>query len=272
MKKSVLAACLALAAVSALGQTEGIAEFKSTMNTEAGKAVIGTSKIYLTKGAYRAESQIDYAPIVQGRKDSDKAAPTFRMTMIAKLSDPDKLYMIDDPGKTYSVMDLKKMREMGESQRKDAKDRETYTVQKLGRDTVAGLSCEKALLTSSTGSEIEVCMTRDIEATSQWISAMSRRQHDSISWMGALKDHAIEGFPIRLSVRSRGSKSGGMTFELSRFEKKSIPGSLFEVPAGYKLTDSALEGMGKALGKLTPEQRRELEEAMKKRGHTTPKP
>ena len=79
-----------------------------------------------------------------------------KMTMFSKLSEPDKLFMLNDAAKTYSIWDLSKSRE----EMKDS-PKETYTVKKLGKDTVAGLSCQNALLTSSKGEEIEACVSRE---------------------------------------------------------------------------------------------------------------
>jgi len=70
--------------------------------------------------------------------------------------------------------------------------------------------------------------------------------------------------------------------ELTHLEKKSLPGSLFEVPAGYKQTDFAMGGMtpeqekamadirAKMREKMTPEQRKAHDEAMQP--HTAPTP
>ena len=272
MKKFWILAAAFLASTTALAQFEGVAEFKSTVQTDQGNAVVGNSKVFLTKSAYRAETEMDFSAMIQGRKGGERAgAPaSLKMTMISKLADPDHLYLINDRNKTYSVMDLTKMRE--EMKNKDPKLNETFTVQKLGGDTVAGLSCQKALLTSSKGTQIEVCMTKDISASSQWFSAISRRQSEAVSWMATLKDNGVEGFPVRWKVRPKDSKSGGITMELTRFEKKSFPASVFEVPAGYKQTDSAAAQMNPALERMTPEQRKAFEDAMKRHAQPTPKP
>ncbi len=75
--------------------------------------------------------------------------------------------------------------------------------------------------------------------------------------------------------------------ELTRVEKKSLPASLFQVPAGYKQTDTAIGGlspeqekamrdarsqMDEAMKNMTPEQRKAVEDAMKRYGQPTPVP
>jgi Spy/CpxP family protein refolding chaperone len=77
-----------------------------------------------------------------------------------------------------------------------------------------------------------------------------------------------------------------MTMELVRAEKKSLPSSTFQVPAGYTKAENPMAGMGggggaqlpkevqdqirEKLSKLTPEQRKQLEEAMKAQGAAAP--
>jgi Domain of unknown function (DUF4412) len=266
----IAATLLFAAAASASAQFEGVADFKITTNTGQKQSVNGTGKMYVAPRAYRSEFEM------QMTGSGSKGAPgAMKMTMFSKLSEPDKIYMLNDESKTYSVWDLSKSRE-------DMKDlaKETYTVKKLGKDTVAGLSCQNALLTSSKGDEIEACVSRDFAASSDWIAAMNRGDKAAGSWIHSLKGAGIEGFPVRWSTRSKGSKDATMTMELTRIEKKSLPASLFEVPAGYKQTEMAIGGLtpeqqkqvDDAMKNLTPEQRKAYEDAMKRYAQPTPKP
>jgi hypothetical protein len=60
--------------------------------------------------------------------------------------------------------------------------------------------------------------------------------------------------------------------ELVRFERKSVPGSFFEIPGGYKKTEGASGNLtaeqqkqfNDALSQMTPEERKRFEEMMKK--------
>ncbi len=277
MRITRIAAVLLFAATAtASAQFEGVADFKITTNTGQSQSVNGTGKMYVARKAYRSEFEMQMGG-AEGRKDTRKsAAPTrMKMTMFSKLSEPDKLYMLNDENKTYSIWDLSKSREEAKNVSK-----ETYTVKKLGRDMVAGLSCQSALLTSSKGDEIEACVSREFAVSSDWITAMNRNDAGSGSWIHALKNAGVEGFPVRWSTRSKGSKNTTMTMELTRVEKKSLPASLFEVPAGYKQTDMAMGGLtpeqqksiDDALKNLTPEQRKAYEDAMKPHAQPTPKP
>ena len=271
----IAATVLFAAAATASAQFEGVADFKVTTNTGEGQSVNGTGRMYVSPRAYRSEFEMQMTGAGGGTGSRKGEPPAMKMTMFSKLSDPDKLYMINDAAKTYSIWDLSRSRE----EMKDS-TKETYTVKKLGKETVAGLSCQNALLTSSKGDQIEACVSRDFAASSDWIAAMNRGDQAAGSWIRSLKTAGIEGFPIRWSTRSKGSKDATMTMEMTRVEKKSLPASLFEVPAGYKQTDTAVGGLtpeqqkqiDDAMKNLTPEQRKALEDAMKRSGQQPPKP
>ena len=284
MKRTVVLAALASASIcAAAAQFEGVASFKITMNQGRGQTAGGTATMYLTKTAYRSEFEIGMGAAGDGKAGGKGPTPrNFRMTMFAKLSDPGKLTMLNDENKTYSIWDAKTPAE-------DAKNfpKESYTVKRLGSGTVAGLSCEKALVTSSRGNEFEVCMSPELGASTEWIAAMNRRQKDSASWIKALHDAGVDGFPIRWAMKSPDSKEPSMVMELTSLQKKTLPASLFEIPAGYRKTDMAVGGltpaqekamsdakaqMEEALENLPPEQRKAYEDMMKRYGQPTPEP
>jgi hypothetical protein len=283
-KKLAAMAVLALfpAAIVAAAQFEGVAAYKIATGGHGGRTIEGTSKIFVAKTAYRMEMETDFggAPGQSQGGAAAKAPRHMKMTMIGKVSEPDKMIMVNDENKTYSIWDLKKMR--GEAA---APAPPTYTVKKLGSDKVAGVACEKALLTSSNGSEIDVCMAKDLAVSSDWFAAMTRRQRETNAWMQALKDAGLGGFPVRYVLR-RGNDTL-VAMELTSLDKKSLSAALFEIPTGYKETDVAIGGLtpeqrkamadarrriGEQLGKMTPEQRKAYEDAMKKHGGMAPPP
>jgi hypothetical protein len=284
MKPVLLVLCGVLAGTAAArAQFEGVADFKVTTNTGKGEAVPAIGKISVTRSAYRMEMETDVSKISRGKTGRAADAPQrIKMTMFGKVAEPDKLYMIDDANKTYSVWDLKKMR----GEMKDAA-RATYTVTKQGTDTVAGLACQKAQLTSSTGTVIDVCVAKDFAVSGDWLAALGRRQRENTSWMSVLRDNGLSGFPVRYSVRQKGAADPFVTMEVTRVAKGSVPETLFEVPAGYKETAFAMGGlspeqqksvsdarakMREALDRMTPEQRKAYEDAMKKYAQPTPTP
>src|SRR5262249_17112011 len=156
----------------------------------------------------------------------------------------------NDENKTYSVTDLKKIRE----ESKNFDDKRTYTVQKLGADTVAGIPCQKAAATSSKGDVFDACMSKEFDADTDLVSVMTRNRRSG-SLFSALKDAGVEGFPVRFGMRPRADAEPTMVWELTRIDRKTPPASLFDVPPpGYKQTDYAVGG-------LSPEQQKAIEDA-----------
>jgi hypothetical protein len=264
----IAAAAFVVLTAPAFAQSEGVAEFKGTMGGK-GQSIPSSGKVYFSKVAYRTEWEIDLSSLAQREKGAPKGMMPgrTRMVTIQKLSDLDHIVNVNDDNKTYSVTDLKKLREdLGKNT-----PRATYTVQKLGRDKVAGFSCEKALLTSSSGSEMELCVSADLFPSAAFLAVQSRRE-GSGNLLAALRDNGLTGFPIRWSARSKGEQQAVATTELVAFEKKSVPSSLFEIPPDYR-EDSGIgvmrspeqeKAMKDALEKMTPEQRKMYEEMMKK--------
>ncbi len=275
MKKAfVLAAFLSFASTIAYAQFEGIANFKMTTSSGSEMTSRGDGKIFLSPAGYRVEWMMDLSSMKkdQGAK---AAPPTMAMTMLARKADPGKLYMLNDAKKTYSVVDMSKA---AEERGKTPKD--SFTVKKLGTETVAGLSCQNVLLTSSKGMEIEVCAAKELAASGDWLASLNRRNPEGTSWLGALKEQGIEGFPVRWLIRKKGSTQPLTTMEVTHLEKKTLPASLFDVPAGYTQTQFAMRGLTpeqeKALSQMrenmTPEQRKAYADMMRRHAQPTPEP
>jgi Domain of unknown function (DUF4412) len=261
-KQFVLAATLTLltfAAAVASAEFEGVASFKITMNAGPNKPApaSGEGKIYLGPAGYRVEWSMDLSAMWKGRGDTRDKAPKMTMTMLTRKAEPGKAYMLNAEKKTYSIVDAAKSAQRATS-------KEAFTVKKLGADTVAGLPCQNVLLSSSNGAEIEVCVAKDFPASSDWLSSLTSRQSQGSGWLAALKTQGIEGFPVRWVIRKKGSTQPLTTMEITSIEKKSVPASLFEIPAGYTETQFAMGG-------LTPEQRKAFDET-RQRYKPTPKP
>jgi len=276
ISRILAAAAFALAAVSPVFAFEGVANFRIQTSTEKGQSIGGTGKVFVTSAAYRTEFQMSLPESARSRAG---APQQFKMTMLAKVAKPNLVYMVDDDSKTYSVWDTS-------DAAKDASNlpKETYTVERLGSGTVAGLSCQKARLTSSKGDRYEVCVSKDFGASADWLAAISRRTRGAGGWVQALKEKGVEGFPIQWSMFRKDQTEPFMTMELTSLDKKSLPASLFEVPAGYKQTEMAIGGLTpeqqkmladareRMLKNMTPEQRKKYEESMKRYAAPTPTP
>jgi hypothetical protein len=279
----LLLACGLLAgAAAARAQFEGTADFK-IVTGRAKDSVTATGKLFATKTAYRMEWEADLSRYGKDKAASGSQPPQkIRTALFGTVAEPDKMYMIDDAHRTYSVWDLKKMR----SENSDL-PKQTYTVQKLGTDTVAGIACQKAQLTSSNGNVIDVCVAKEFSVSSDWLAALGRRQKENTTWVGALRENGLIGFPVRYAMRAKGQTEPFVTMQVTRVERGPVSAALFEVPAGYKETDFAMGGlspeqqkavsdararMREALDRMTPEQRKAYEDAMKRYAVATPTP
>ena len=273
MRLSRIASAVLFAGSTALfAEVEGVAEFKATVGMNRGQSVPSVGKVFVSKSACRVEWETNLSALKSSRKDEMKGMPDrYRMVMLQRLAEPNKTYSLNDEQKTYAVITHE------ETSR--ANDRK-WKVEKAGTDTVAGYSCKKALLTADDGDRSEVCVTKEIFPSGAWLAAWNRRE-DQRSPLKALRDAGLEGFPIRWKIQD---KSGETTteMELVRFEKKSLPASLFEIPAGYKQTSSGALMMSpeqkkqvdaakkNAYASMTPEQRKKAAEQIRKNMENMP--
>jgi hypothetical protein len=253
-----LGALLALP-LAAAAQWEGALEMKIS-----GKDVAGSSKVLVGKAGARMQMEMSNAQLKQAGQGSMK------MTVLTRTAEPDFSYLINDAQKSYSRIDLKEM----QKNLPKAEQEKKWVVKRLGADKVAGYACERALVNEEgSGTENEVCVSKEIMGSAGLLSA-GRRDPSSQGLAKALKANGLEGMPIRMIVREKGKAESTMTWELVSAEKRSLPASTFEVPAGYRetsamgvmLSPEQQKQMDDAMKNMTPEQRKMIEEMMKKKG------
>jgi hypothetical protein len=258
------AAALALA-LPARAQFEGVIESKMTMSGEKGQAG-ATGTTYVSKSGARMEMNME-TPM-----------GSMKMTTLHRNDKPGVVYMLNDARKTYSEVDVSKTPQTAST--------EKYTVKKLADEKVSGYDCQHALLTNDKGEESEVWVTKEIGGSDAFWAGQERRRGGKSGLGKALKDAGLDGWPMRMKTHPRGNE-GSMTWEVVKVEKKSVPSSMLEVPAGYtkseggpmgmaggmqlspeqqKKMDDAMKARDEALSKMTPEQRKQYEEMMKSMG------
>jgi hypothetical protein len=271
--KTIVRGALALlfAAATANAEFEGVADLKlTTTGNKAG--VTGTGKTYVSGVGWRSEMEMSSPEMTKAT-----GGVPIRWVTFGKLSDPDKVYMLNDKMKTYAVLDAKKTREMAESLKtKEPK----YTVKKLGMGMVAGLPCQNYLITEEGKKDtFEACMSKEF-MSGDWMRAVARGRRGEHDVLARLREAGLEGYPVRFVTKQ--ADGGGMTMEVTRVERRPVPASMFEVPAGYKETsmmgmmaqtpeqakqmEEAQKRMEEAMKNMTPEQRKQMEEMMKKMG------
>jgi hypothetical protein len=224
----------------------------------------GTGKVFVSRVGSRTEM------------DMQTAQMPVHMATLMKFSNPDVMYLINDKAKTYSEMNLKKTRETAA---KVTGEKEPYNAEVLGSERVLGYSTKHVLLSRpGDRSEMEVWTTKDLMGLSyETMRGLMRRVsgEDDGSMLKALRDVGADGFFVKMISREKGKTEPLTTMELTKVEKKSLPASMFEVPAGYTkqegmmgaagvISPEASEQMKKAMENLTPEQRKQMEEMMKR--------
>ena len=245
--------------LAAAAQWEGALEMKIS-----GKDVNGSSKAFVGKAGARMQIEMTNPQLQKVGQGAMK------MTVLVRTAEPDVSYMINDAQKSYAKIDVKEMQKSIPASEREKK----WTVKRLGADKVAGYPCERALVNQE-GSETdnEVCVSKEIVASAGLFSA-GRRDPSSQGLEKALKSNGLEGMPIRMVMRQKGSAEAAMTWELVKAEKRSLPASTFDLPAGYKETSlmgtmvspEQQKQMEDAMKNMTPEQRKMIEEMMKKKG------
>jgi hypothetical protein len=281
MKRAIL---LAIAAVALLGlpagasaQFEGVLDY--TMKGEAeGRPIVADWRMWIAKPGWRTEMTMDTSQLTAGKsKEQASMMPaTMKLTMLGKISDKGKAYFVNDAKKVYSVI------QADDETRDD--DEEKWTAKKMGTSSIAGFSCQEVQMTDEEGDRIDACFTTAIAGSRDWLEAM-RTQNRRNEWMNAMRRAGVEGFPIRMMFLEKGEKAPNMVMELQKATKQSVPASMFTIPADYKETgmigvmtspeqDQAMseqmKAMQKELEKLPPEQRKQIEEMMKKYGAQPP--
>jgi hypothetical protein len=261
---------LLLAALPAYAQFEGVLEMKMTIagkDSDIGGG--GTMNVAVGKAGFRSEMNMQMG------------AMEMKMVMLQKKDTPDTLYQINDAGKSYTETDLAKMREMAGQQQDSGK----YTVEKLGQENILGYKTQHVLVKENNagtgkGMTTELWTAKEL-LDYETFSKMQVRQgrKGGVALAKALKDVGADGLPLKSIVTTE--DGGKVTMEVVKVDKKSLPASAFEIPAGYTKSaggmmdmmggmsgpqaDESSKRMNEALKNLTPEQREQVEKMMKQR-------
>jgi hypothetical protein len=246
---------LLLAAVPAFAQFEGVIEMKMTMSgmgDQGGGG--GTMNAAVSKAGSRAEINMQMGPM------------NMKMVTLQKTDTPDIIYRINDADKTYSEMNLPKMKEMAGQQMKAKK----YTVEKLGQETILGYKTQHVLVKDADaregkGMNLEMWVSKDLldYATYSKLQARRGRAGNEEGMVKALKDADADGMPLKsIATTPEGMK---ITMEVTKIDKKSLPASTFEIPAGYTKSEGGLmDMMGGMSGSQADEGRKRVGDAQKK--------
>lgn len=248
MKILTLASTLLFFSVSveAFADFEGVMEMKMTMSRGT-----GTVKLAIGKPGVRSDIEINA-----------KEFP-MKMSTLFKQATPGKAYLINDANKSYSEIDISGQQGGGST--------EKYTVKKIGKEKVNGFDSIHCIVTDERGNDTEVWTNADIADYKSFIKSMGKNSPANDGMMKALESVGAAGFITKI-VRKSKNPEENMTFELVKADKKSMPASMFEIPAGYTksaagpaaptLSPEAQKQLMEQMNKLTPEQREAIKRAM----------
>jgi hypothetical protein len=267
---------LLLAAGPAFAQFEGVLEMKMTMAAEGIEGGGGgTMKVEVGKAGTRSTVDMQMGPM------------SMKMVMLHKNDTPDTIYRINDANKSYAEIDLAKMRQTV-GQRQKATE---YTVEKLGEETMLGYKtlhvvAKEKKAAEGEGMNTEMWVAKDVldYATYSKLQARPGKTGGDEGLVKALKEAGTDGMPLKaITSMPGGAKT---TMEVVKVEKRSLPASTFEIPAGYtksgggmmdmlggmggaqadeasKKMGDAQKRMDDAMKNLTPEQREMIQKMMK---------
>lgn len=167
--------------------------------------------------------------------------------------------MIDDAQKTYTERTMPM----------PVPTDDTWTVKKLGSETILGYAATHVQATSSKGMTMEMWTTKDLVNADVLARAMSKSSQLPGNLFSALEKEGAAGFMLRMI--SKGKDGNGTRMEVTKVEKAALPKSMFAVPAGYTKTAApsipgmpadAQKKLEEAMKNMTPEQRAAMQKAM----------
>jgi hypothetical protein len=215
-----------------------------------------------------------------------------KMVTLAKHDNPEVIYKLDDADKTYTEMNVAKLRAMaGQNQ-----PTEKVSVKKLGEEKVLGYKTQHVLVTQG-DTAMDMWTTKELGDFETYQKLQSghaggRGALGGEAMLTALKDAGADGMPVKTIANLPGGAKA--TMEITKVEKQSLPASTFEIPAGYTKSsggpmdammggmssqqseevkakmDEARKRMDDAMKNMTPEQRKMMEQMMKQHGGAAP--
>jgi len=217
-------------------------------------------KLYSTKGMTGSmkASFSDHGSLMEFNMTVPQIPGGIKTKTLMLKDKPGIIYSINDQNKSYSETTI------SESSKQDTK---TYTVKKIGEETLNGYKCIHAIVTEGAETH-EVWNTKDIPDYAKYAEAMkSNKQVSSQSREDALRAAGCDGVPVK-TIHKGNARQGDITIELVKLEKKTFQQSDFEIPAGYTkgASGAGISGVKtqQEIMAMTPEERAKYLEELKK--------
>jgi len=164
-----------------------------------------------------------------------------RMAVLLDAKDPRKATLVNDAAKSYTVIDLKDAAAADSSGGK-------YTLNEVGKEKLLGYACTHLTLTRPR-ELVDAWVTQELPDAYVVLRKLQQAnpQFGAADAFRALDAAGKAGLPMRCIVVRDGQR---VTTEVRKIERRTVPASMFSVPAGYAQSD--LAGAGTA--QPTPEQ------------------
>ncbi len=220
---------------------DSVAAIRSFMTASGGSGIFYQYQTVITskKGNSRDTSNSYLAANGNGRSEMRINMPgvsSGKIINIGHATQRQYSVMLDPDDKTYSlnVIDTSLINSGGG---------ENYQVTKIGNETVHGYPCIHSKMVSTIGSGLfKSKSTMDIWTSTAVPGYALYKKLGSIEnvkpkMMAALDNAGAGGFFVKMVA---GDKDYTMTMSLVQAEEKTFPGSLFQIPAGYKQSNETM--------------------------------
>ncbi|SHF57725.1 protein of unknown function [Salegentibacter echinorum] len=192
----------------------------------------GSSEMYLSEKALRSETKLE----VMGQKTD--------MVMLVKADEPNKVIMLHDKSKTYSIFnpdDLKLGGEMAEKMKEMSND----SISVVGKEKMNGYECThlKIITTANVPESIKQIVGQDSSVEEYWVSKEIPGSSMFDSWaksqpkmMRGMNSEIYEyGIPVKMV--SKEGDAINMVMELTEAKEQNRDKDLFEIPPGYTIKE-----------------------------------
>lgn len=230
-------------------------EYKITAG-DAKESMTGNNKTYNQDGNSRAEMQFSVPGLPSGAMNTTTIMRKDKPNMIIKLN----------PDKTYTEMSF------AEYEKNEKKSNEPFEITIVGKETVNGYSCTHVIAKFKNSGKVrnEWWTSKDVAGFPGFKGMKGSKYFDDDNLFSKMEEKGADGFPVRMKMSEEGQK-GIMQMDLVKAEKRNIPASMFEIPAGYtKAASVDLSNMPKSMEdmkNMSPEeQQKMMQELMKMYG------
>lgn len=202
----------------------------TTNSSGKNMSISQVTKMYVSsKGDMRSEMEI--------HNSANGSQPSAPIIMIAHADKPGESFDIDDSAKTYTINHI-------DSSNLNTGEKINSIATKIGDEKIMGFNCVHARVISkktmgsfySTIDTIDLWKSNDVPQQSAVKKLMAKTESGTGNSMystetaGQLQQMGCDGMTVKMIMNS---KDVSMTLQLTKAERRDIPGNMFDIPTGY---------------------------------------